>query len=607
MARQLVLNWPPLGSRLPILVYQDVAFWSVLAWCFYGLLKLSPEKRAILIAGWSVCLLTAVYTAVHLIIYSETRSPLTYRLWLTADLGRGIEVSLAREVSRAEVGVPASVIIMITVAESVWRLAPNTVGRIRRRFHSATVAVVICLYVLAAQVWTVTYLHRLAVAANPEWALVSSLFGRPVPRVLDVIPAGYTSDFLPEGQRKAAGVSPPHSLAFTQLRPTSSQRPMNVVMIVMESVGAGRLQLYGASYKDSPEMVRLAGHGLVFDRIYAAQSYTSAAMPALFCSLYPEHTRLNVLQLSPDIGVPGLAEVLAGHGFRTAFMHEGQLSFDNQSVFVESHGFQEVFFRDLDPVVARDSALAQIAEKWIKADSDKPFFLAIWTQDTHHPYLSASDDDYHAGDRQLNRYLNAVHSTDALVAQLVHGLDEMNIADNTIVAITGDHGEAFGEHGQLVHGFTAYDEELHVPLVLVNPRMFPHQLHVTSMGRQIDVAPTILGLLGYDAPESWQGTDLLGDYPPERAYLFASSGNFSLGLVEGNSKYIHNFDYGSDELYDLAHDPEEVRNLSSALENRSLVARDHLRVEAWLSFQDTYLDSLGRGQHDRTSVEHKIE
>ncbi len=607
IARYQVLNWPPLGSRLPILVYQDVAFWSVLTWCFYGLLKLSPEKRALLIAGWSVCILAAVYTAVHLIIYSETRSPLTYRLWLTADLGRGIEASFSRAVTRAKVLVPASLIIMIIVAQSLWGLAPNTVGRIRRRFHSPTVAVVICLYVLAAHFWTVTHLHRLAIATNPEWALVSSLFDRPIPRVLDVIPAGYMSDFLPGGQRKAAGYSPSPFRVSTSFQPSSSQRPMNVLMIVMESVGAGRLQLYGASCKDSPEMVRLAGHGLVFDRIYAAQSYTSAAMPALFCSLYPEHGRLNVLRLSPDIGVPGLADVLAGHGYRTAFMHEGQLSFDDQLVFVESHGFQEVFFRDLDPDVARDSALVQIAEKWIKADSDKPFVLAIWTQDAHHPYLSASGDDYHTGDPQLNRYLNAVHSTDALIAQLVHSLDEMKIADNTIVAITGDHGEAFGEHGQLVHGFTAYDEELHVPLVLVNPRIFPRQLHVTSMGRQIDVAPTLLGLLGYGAPESWQGTDLLGDYPPERAYLFSSSGNFSLGLVEGNSKYIHNFDYGSDELYDLVHDPGEVQDLSSEPKNSSTVARNRLRVEAWLSFQDNYLASFRRAQHDRASVEQKIE
>lgn len=607
ISRFVDLNWPPLRSYLPILIYQDVAFWSVLAWCFYGLLKLSPEKPAVLIAGWGVCILTTAYTAVDLIIYSETRSPLTYGLWLAADQGRGIEVSVSRAVFLAKLLVPACVIIMIIVAESFWRLAPNIVRRMRKRFYSPAVALIICLYVLGAHFWRVTYIHRLAVSANPEWAFASSLFHRPIPRVDDVIPAGYMSDFLPEGQRKVAGVSPSHFQAVTQLGLSSSQRPMNVLMIVMESVGAGRLQLYGASYKDSPEMVRLACHGLVFDHIYAAQAYTSAAMPGLFCSLYPEHGRLNVLQMSPDIGVPGLADILGDHGYRTAFMHEGQLSFDNQSEFVGSHGFRQVFLRDHDPLISKDSALLPIVEKWIKADGKKPFFLVIWTQDTHHPYLSTSDYDYHTGDHQLNRYLNAVHSTDAFIAQLVRSLNEMHIADSTLVVITGDHGEAFGEHGQLVHGFTTYDEELHIPLVLVNPNIFPYESRITSIGRQIDIAPTLLGLLGYDEPESWQGTNLLGGYPPERAYLFSSSGDFSLGFVEGSFKYIHDFDNNGDELYDSAHDPREIRDLSSEPENSSMLARDHLRVEAWLSFQDKYLASFRRAQHVRTSVEHKIE
>lgn len=382
---------------------------------------------------------------------------------------------------------------------------------------------------------------------------------------------------------------------------------MNILMIVMESVGAERLQLYGASYKDSPEMVRLASHGLIFDRIYAAQSYSSAATPELFCSLYPEHGRSNILRLSPNIGVPGLADILASHGYRTAFMHEGQLSFEHELDFVESHGFQQIFLRDHDPAVSRDSALLPIIEGWIKADDTKPFLLVIWTQDTHHPYLSMSDDHYNTPDHQLNRYLNAVHSADAFVGTVVHSMSEMNIAQKTILVITGDHGEAFGEHGQLVHGFTVYDEEVHIPLLFIQPRMFSNESHVTWLGRQIDIGPTLLGLLGYAEPKSWQGTDLLGNYRPERAYLFASSGDLSLGFVEGTFKYIYNFDRDRGELYDLAHDPREMHDLSSEPGKTEILARDHLRVEAWLWFQDKYLASFRRPQHERTLVERKVE
>ena len=152
--------------------------------------------------------------------------------------------------------------IMVLGAESFWRLAPNIVRRMRKRFYSPAVALIVCLYVLGAHFWRVTYVHRLAVSANPV-AFASSLFHRPIPRVDEVIPAGYLSIFSGRSE-KGRGDYPSHFQAVTQLGLSSSQRPMNVLMIVMESVGAGRLQLYGASYKDSPEMVQLAGHGFNF-------------------------------------------------------------------------------------------------------------------------------------------------------------------------------------------------------------------------------------------------------------------------------------------------------------------------------------------------------
>lgn len=606
-SRLFSLSGSPLQSYFPILIYQDVAFWSLIAWFFYGLLRLSGARRAALVAGWGVCILIALYTAIDLVIYLETRSPLTYRLWLAADDGRGIEASVSQAASLLRVFVPGFLIVMVVVAVSLWWFAPNVLTHLRKGFYSPFIAVVMFIYVLGANWWTTTYVTHRAIAANPEWALVSSLFDQPIPRVTEIIPADYIKDFLPATQTNAAGVLPSQSAVVIPAADPSAHSPMNILMIVMESTGAKRLQLYGASYKDSPEMVRLADHGVVFDHIYAAQSYTSAAMAGLFCSLYPEQGWLNLLRQSPEIGVTGLADVLAAHGYRTAFLHEGQLGFDNQLAFIESHGFQQVFFRDKDPLVSDDSALVPIAENWIKSDNKKPFFLLVWTQDTHHPYLVNSSDDYGTGNPRLNKYLNAVRSTDSIIAQLMLSLDELNIADNTIVVITGDHGEAFGEHGQLAHGFTTYNEELHIPLMLVNPKLFPHGIRNASLGRQIDIAPTLLGLLGYDKPQSWQGTNLLGAHPAKRAYLFSYSGDFSLGLVEGDFKYIHDFDQNRDELYDLSKDPEETRDLSAEPEYKEMVARDRLRVDAWLSFQDKYLASFPAAHENQPSVEHKME
>ena len=80
--------------------------------------------------------------------------------------------------------------------------------------------------------------------------------------------------------------------------------------------------------------------------------------------------------------------------------------------------------------------------------------------DTHHPYMAAGDRDFGVRDPMLNRYLNGVRSIDALIGRLADRLQQMDLADNTLLVITGDHGEALGEHGETVHGFSVYNEEL---------------------------------------------------------------------------------------------------------------------------------------------------
>jgi arylsulfatase A-like enzyme len=128
-----------------------------------------------------------------------------------------------------------------------------------------------------------------------------------------------------------------------------------------------------------------------------------------------------------------------------------------------------------------------------------------------------------------------------------------------------------------------------VPLLIVNPKLFLHQMTVKRIVRQIDIAPTLLALMGYGPAAQWQGDNVLGVDPPARAYLFAGTGNFSFGLIEGDFKYIYDFQRDRAQLYNLATDPGEIRNLASDNAYGPLTRRAHLRLEAWVSFQNRYL------------------
>jgi len=181
---------------------------------------------------------------------------------------------------------------------------------------------------------------------------------------------------------------------------------------------------------------------------------------------------------------------------------------------------------------------------------------------------------------------------DALIGQLADELKKMGLTDNTLLVLTGDHGEAFSEHGQSIHGFTVYNEELQVPLLVINPRLFPYKRLMNGPARQIDIAPTLLSLLGIPEPAQWQGTSLFQRPRRRRVYMFSANGNYVLGLIDGNMKYIYDFNLDRAELYDLAADPYEHNNLSSDPTYAALMGREKLHLQAWMSFQNPYLRRL---------------
>ena len=112
-------------------------------------------------------------------------------------------------------------------------------------------------------------------------------------------------------------------------------------------------------------------------------------------------------------------------------------------------------------------------------------------------------------------------------------------------------------------------------------------------GRQVDIAPSVLSLLGMPAPAQWQGISLFRKPGRRRAYLFSDNANFILGVIDANMmKYIYDFYLDRPQLYDLMADPGERHNLAGDPVYAALMARDKLRLQAWASFQDPYLSSL---------------
>jgi lipoteichoic acid synthase len=366
----------------------------------------------------------------------------------------------------------------------------------------------------------------------------------------------------------------------------------NVIIVVMESVGARNLELYGARYHDTPNLIRLAHHAADFTRMYASMPHSSSAIAALFSSLYPRHSWPCTTADTPGLPIPSLASVLDAHGYRAGFIHAGSLSWDHEGEFLRRHGF-EVEEQEYQPE-STDQVMLNEGLDWIERNRGGPFLLVLWTKDTHAPYSPMHQFDFGVKDAPFGRYLDAVASSDALIGQLAARLDELGLAGDTVLIVTGDHGEAFGEHGQLYHDVSAYDEEVRTPLLIVSPRLFPNPLKTDLPAQEIDLAPTVVDLLGYQIPPQWQGRSLFAPDRAGRIYLFADVGFFRLAVIDGPLKYMYDYNLDQQELYDLSADPYEQRNLIDDPAQAGFARRAHQRLTAWLAFQNDYLDGLAR-------------
>jgi arylsulfatase A-like enzyme len=203
----------------------------------------------------------------------------------------------------------------------------------------------------------------------------------------------------------------------------------------------------------------------------------------------------------------------------------------------------------------------------------------------------AEHHDFGVKDEELVRYLDAVRGADAKIAWLYAELEKRGLAESTLMAVTADHGESFGQHNLRTHSFGIYEQAVHVPLVLLHPSLHDFPRHQSCVGRHIDLAPTVLDVLDIPAPDAWQGHSLLRDDDDSRAYFLSVGNEVVLGLRDGHYKYHYYVDTLHEELFDLAADPAENENLISGEPERARQYRS--RLGGWVAWQREFLAKHG--------------
>jgi arylsulfatase A-like enzyme len=357
----------------------------------------------------------------------------------------------------------------------------------------------------------------------------------------------------------------------------------NVVLITVDALRADHLGAYGYGRPTSPALDAIAAEGVVFENAWAHAPSTRYSIPAILTGRYPSQVLWDPAARTPESWWPGLklenrtiAEIMHDAGLATGAvlnyhyfaparrMNQGFDYYDNENARLHMGS---------DPASTSGSSAREQTDKaiaWIDQVQGRRFFLWVHYYDTHYRW------EKHAGTMEfggapVDLYDHEIRYTDEQIARLVAHLQARGAWGKTIVVVTGDHGEGFGEHGIEFHGYHLYAAQTRVPLIVRVPGVAPRRVQLPVA--HVDLLPTLANLVGAPAAADMLGRSVLGELsgaagfdpdadrtvfqevsfegPTERRAAATKKWHLLYNMVPDNTW----------ELYDLEKDPGETRDV----------------------------------------------
>ncbi len=419
------------------------------------------------------------------------------------------------------------------------------------------------------------------------------------------------------------------------------------MLITIDTLRADHLGCYGYPRPTSPHIDRLASEGALFERAFTTLPRTTQAVASIVTGRYPKtHGARGLFSTLAPANLT-LAEILRNEGYDTA-------AFVSNLFLKPGQGFEQGFDRYDNPPERWDGdsarSITRAALEWLGSrPRDKPFFLWVhyldphWTYRPDPPFDTMFDpgfsgpftlyDDLDAGRltkgqvifenrlsaRQVEHvralYDGEIAQVDAALGPLLEALATPEPAA-PLVLLTADHGESLGEHGYyFAHGEYLYQETLHIPLIIRFPGRVASGVRLDALAENVDIAPTILSLLGVERLQGVDGRPLLvaraardrdvGEYAPapgrgtvfaesdfqlihpenRRFYIKGPAGKWS-SAFDGRFKLIHVPRPGGDivELYDVGDDPGEMHDLDGQAADRAARPRLFGELERFVDY-----------------------
>jgi arylsulfatase A-like enzyme len=434
----------------------------------------------------------------------------------------------------------------------------------------------------------------------------------------------------------------PASIEARALRslPAAASGLPNIIVIIIDTARAANFSLHGYARSTSPVLDDWSRSGVVFDRAVATSSWTLPSHASLFTGQANHILGVGADQPLPE-SYTTLAEALRDVGYQTggfaansayttaaSGLAQGFARYEDrpwemtrvlQSSWLSRLIFEPLAFGPFPRLVPlnapRGDYITDHFLTWAQdRDERRPFFAFLNYFDAHEPYILLPAEQaarfgevpedywpefkerfYEEGDTAgldlwVNRYDASIAYVDSEIGRIRSWLSESGALDNTIVIVTADHGEMWGEHGELSHAQSLFVPLVHIPMLVWYPSVIPEGLRVDDVVSLVDVPRTIFDLLPIDAPPEFGGSSLtplwsdVGDRftryalaelwqddpnPPRNSLVRLGP---MKSLIDGRYQFIRLGD-GSELLFDLELDYEQFRNLGTDPEHADDLAR----------------------------------
>src|SRR3984885_6811718 len=362
----------------------------------------------------------------------------------------------------------------------------------------------------------------------------------------------------------------------------------NIILITLDTTRADRMDFLGSKRGLTPNLDSLANDSGIFTRAYAQAPLTPTSHSTILTGTYPQFHQVLMFPVPLDKKLPFLPALLKESGYSTAAI-VGSIAVDYKwGVPGFERGF-DTYDANFDwnsytpetryqTVERRADEVVDHALAWLKGHPQGPVFMWVHIFDPHDPYDPPEP--------YKTRYAKALYDgeiayADSALGKFFRQLKASGLYDDTVIAVTADHGESLGAHGENEHGIFVYEETIHAPLFIKLPDSKSAGKRVTDRVELADIMPSLLGTADIAVPDKVQGQSLLGFLAPgtpsgdaaarlwqdRGAYSTADYGHVTFGWAPAESlrsgKYLF-IQAPRRELYDENADPGSLHNLASA-------------------------------------------